>query len=109
MPYTLHPVEALPPKVDEAYEMVRSATRIAIIRWLGRHPGSLVSEIVAGVGGQRITTRSHLEVLESIGAIVTDHAPGARERMRVRYSVQPDRITELTDRLRRHLVDDSDR
>ena len=103
VPPSNHPVTPLPPPVDEAYELVRSPARIAIVKWLAGHPRSLVSEIVAGVGGQRIMVRSHLEALETVGAVVGDHASGERARMRVRYTLQTARVRELTDRLTDYL------
>lgn len=109
MPHVVHPVAALPPLVDEAYELMHSPTRIAIVVWLARHPGSLVSDIVAGVGGQRVNIRRNLDALEAVGVVVPDRAAGDRERMRVRYSADSVRAEELAARLAAYIMDAFDK
>jgi len=86
--------------VDEAWEAVRSRTRVAIVKWLCDNPGSQMATLIKGIGGQRITVRGHLLVLEQIGVVLASHPAGGRERHTVTYAIDLARWEELLGRLR---------
>ncbi|RIJ77978.1 hypothetical protein D1871_04645 [Nakamurella silvestris] len=91
----VHPLIALPAVVAEAFELVRSETRIQLLNWLNSHPDSQVSDIVEGIGGQRVTTHKHLMALEAVGVVVASRPMGSRARQRVTYRVDVARCREF--------------
>lgn len=104
MRYTSHPYVAMASDVDEAYEIVRNSVRLQIAAYLIEHPDSQMSEIVAAVGGQRHTVRSHLVELERVRVVTTSHRTGERNGRWVTYSLDAQRWSELFDRLRASVI-----
>lgn len=103
MPNVSRDYAAMPAVVLEAYEALRSPTRVQIVHYLASHPDSQIGELVAGVGGQKTTIREHLRALEQLGVLTPSHEAGERNGRRVTYTVDSERWFELIERLRAYI------
>ena len=99
MPWNVHQVTALPPRVEEAHEVIKTPLRLQIAHFLADHPNSRIGAIMEAVGSERATVRSNLATLESLGVISASLPAGERESMTVLYSLNRTRWTEMIIRL----------
>lgn len=99
MPWNVHQVTALPPRVEEAHEVIKTPLRLQIAHFLADHPGSRIGAIMEAVGSERATVRSNLATLESLGVISASLPAGERESMPVLYTLNRTRWTEMIIRV----------
>ena len=99
MPWNVHQVTALPPRVEEAHEVIKTPLRLQIAHFLADHPKSRIGAIMDAVGSERATVRSNLATLESLGVISASLPAGERESMPVLYSLNRARWTEMIIRV----------
>ena len=99
MPWNVHQVTALPPRVEEAHDVIKTPLRLQIAHFLADHPNSRIGAIMEAVGSERATVRSNLATLESLGVISASLPAGERESLPVLYSLNRTRWTEMIIRL----------
>ena len=99
MPWNVHQVTALPPRVEEAHDVIKTPLRLQIAHFLADHPNSRIGAIMEAVGSERATVRSNLATLEGLGVISASLPAGERESLPVLYSLNRTRWTEMIIRL----------
>lgn len=106
MPWNVHQVTALPPRVEEAHEVIKTPLRLQIAHFLADHPKSRIGAIMDAVGSERATVRSNLATLEGLGVVVASLPAGERESMSVLYSLNRTVWTEMLIRVITYLPAD---
>lgn len=108
MPRHLHPIGT--ESAEAAIDAFGNRARVAVLAYIREHDACTRGEIAAALEIAPPTTSNHLAALETAG-LITSTPPRslAKSGQWVRYSVVPERITELYKSLGRVLGQHVDR
>jgi DNA-binding transcriptional ArsR family regulator len=94
MPSLIRP--KLPPEVEAAISLMGNRARVDILRHLSMLGPSTIGRLQTAVDISRPSLNRHLDFLAEAGLVQTDPPAGMRHGKDVVYTVQPDRVRELT-------------
>lgn len=90
----------LPPDIEHATEAFGSQLRVAILRRLVRDGAQTPSALAVHLRvASRTTLLANLDALEHVGLLSTDVPPGQRRGRQVTYTVDKQRLSDLTHAL----------
>lgn len=94
MPRLTHP-SGLPQEVLSAIEIFGNQARVEILHRLVTEGPLTATQLGDRVGAARMSTHSHLRVLEDAGVISADVEPSKRPGRRVTWSINAARVQEV--------------
>lgn len=97
------PPMPLPSEVVVALESFGTPFARCVVRHLAGHSPATSAEIAQALGSHPGTVWNRIKQLERAGIVVADTPPGERSGKQVRYSLVPDRVDALLERLREDL------
>jgi len=90
--------------VEAAIDAFGNRARVAVLSYVRQHGPCTRGEVASALSIAPPTTSNHLSALETAGLIVSSPARDqAKSGQWVRYSVVPERVTELYEALGREL------
>lgn len=94
MPNLIDP--ELPRDVEIAVALSGSRAQAHILRYLSLLGPSSAGQLASSTGMSRASLNRHLVALEGVGAVAADTVTGSRAGKTVLYTIQVERVCELT-------------